>query len=85
MTVDSIGCGLDGCGTQVAVDMTWLWTSSRCVPQVTAECRFGVSTFIGVESFGSNWWSPLFRIFQVESFFTPIINGGVFSLPVLEL
>ena len=80
-----IGCGPDGCETPLAVDMTWLWTSSRCVPQVIAECRFGVSTLIGVESVGSNWWSPLFRIFKVESFFTPIIYGGVFSYPVLEL
>ena len=46
----------------------WLWNSSGCgydryVPQVILECRFGVSTSIGVESFGSDWWSPLFRIF----------------------
>ena len=46
----------------------WLWNSSgcgydRCVPQVIVECRFGVSIVIGMESFGSNWWSPSFRIF----------------------
>ena len=61
------------------MDLKPLCTSSDCgVP-------FGVPALIGVESFGSNWWSPLFRIFKVEAFFTAIIYGGVFSLPVLEL
>ena len=53
---------------QMTVRLDWLWTKwlsnssgcgyDRCVPQVIVECRFGVSTSIGVESFGSDWWSP---------------------------